>query len=483
VSRTLLSLLVALAFTGGITASGADFTANSASTGSLTAAADFNTVAVSLGALASTLTGSVPVSATATSDRGIASVKFQSAPAGTPDWVDICTATTAAYGCSWSTTALADGSYDVRAIATDLAGYTRTSTITARNLDNYTLAATLADPGANISGTVSLSATATGASGSLQSLTIQHRAPGAGTWTDLCTSATSPATCNLDTTLYAEGPRELRAIATDTSGAVAIAPVRTPNIDNSPPTTTPSVPTTGTGTVTMTATASDSGSGIAYVAFEALYAGTWYEFCRDTSAPFTCSGDSAAVADGTYSIRVVVMNNAGVKTTSAPSSITIDNPPAPADVQAGNGGLTAGLLETGDWVKLTWSEQIAPASVLSGFTGASQAILVKLTDNGSADQMDFYNAAGTTRLNLTGTAADLKLGGNFVSGAVSFNATMTQTGSTITVTLGSVVGTPTLPTAVAGTMTWAPSASATDLTGHPSRTTTVTETGAVDVDF
>jgi len=57
----------------------------------------------------------------------------------------------------------------------------------------------------------------------------------------------------------------------------------------------------GTGNVSMTADAQDDGSGIAYVAFEALYGGIWYEFCRDTSAPFTCSGDSAMVADGTYS--------------------------------------------------------------------------------------------------------------------------------------------------------------------------------------
>jgi hypothetical protein len=97
--------------------------------------------------------------------------------------------------------------------------------------------------------------------------------------------------------------------------------------------------------------------------------------------------------------------------------------------------------------------------------------------------MDVYDAAGTTRLNLTGSAADLKLGGNFVSGAVTFNATMSQSGTSITVTLDSVVGSPTLPTAAAGRMTWTPSASATDLTGHASKTTTVTESGAADVDF
>jgi hypothetical protein len=483
VSRLALALLTTLALAGGITASGADFTASSASPTVLTAAADFNTVAVTLAPVGATLTGTVALSATASSDRGIASVKFQAAPAGTTDWVDLCTDTTSTYDCSWNTPALADGGYDVRALATDTAGYTRTSLQSSRTLDNFTLAATLANPGADISGTITLSATATGAAGALQSLTIQQRAPGASTWNDVCAAGTaSPATCSFNTTAYADGGRELRAVARDTSGAVAQTTVLTPNIDNSPPTATPSIPTSGTGTVTMTATASDSGSGIAYVAFEAFYAGVWYEFCRDTAAPFTCGGDSAAVADGTYSIRAVVMNNAGVKTTSTPSSITIDNPPLPTDVQAGNVG-TAGLLGAGDWVTLTWSETILPSSVLAGWNGSSQAILVKLTDVGANDQMDFYDASGNTRLNLTATAADLKLGGNFVGSAAAFNATMAQSGSSITITLGTQSGAGTLATAVAGTMTWKPSASATDATAHPSGTATVTETGAVDVDF
>ncbi|HEY6692527.1 MAG TPA: hypothetical protein VI006_06720 [Solirubrobacteraceae bacterium] len=39
-------------------------------------------------------------------------------------------------------------------------------------------------------------------------------------------------------------------------------------------------------------------------------------------------------------------------------------------------------------------------------------------------------------LNLTATAADLKLGGNFVSSAATFNATMAQSAGNITITLG-----------------------------------------------
>ena len=51
--------------------------------------------------------------------------------------------------------------------------------------------------------------------------------------------------------------------------------------------------------------------------------------------------------------------------------------------------------------------------------------------------MDFYS--GATRLNLVLSATDLKLGGNFVSTDAVFNATMVQSGNSITVTLGTQI--------------------------------------------
>jgi chitinase len=481
VSRAALIALVLLALAGGVTASGADFTATSSATSSFAAAADFNTVAVSLTNPGTPLMGTVGLSATASSERGVAAVVFQAAPANTGDWVTLCTDAVAPYTCAWNTTVIADDSYDLRATATDTAGYGTSSTVAARVVDNYALSIALTDPGA-MSGSESLTATAANASGGIQSLKIQHRAVGATSWTDVCSGTTNPRTCALDTTQLPDGGRELRAVVTDLAGHTAQSPMITRTVDNTPPSATPSIPATGSGTVTMSADAQDDGSGIAYVAFEAFYLGQWYEFCRDTTAPYTCSGDSAAVPDGTYSIRVVVENNAGVRTTSSSSSITIDNAPRGADVQAGNGGATAGRLETGDWVRLTWTEQIAPASVLTGWAGGAQAVRVRITEAGTNDQMDFLNAAGSTRLNLVSTAADLKLGGNYVTSTTDFNATMTQSGSSITITLGSYISGSVSTVFSATTMTWAPSAGALDLTNHPCSTALVTESGT-DVDF
>jgi hypothetical protein len=335
---------------------------------------------------------------------------------------------------------------------------------------------------------VNLTATASGAVPALQGVKIQQRAAGVSTWTDVCGfSATSPRTCSFDTTAFAEGNRDLRAVATDTGNHTAQTAAITRMIDNSPPTATPNIPPTGSGTVTMSATADDTGSGIAYVAWEAYYMGVWYEFCRDTTAPYTCSGDSATVADGTYQTHIVVMNNAGVKTTSASQNIIIDNhTPTGVDVQTGNGsGMTVGRIQSTDWIQLTWSEPIDPASVVSGWNGSSRAIKVRLIEAGANDTMDFYDANDTTRLNLVSTSADLKLGGDYAATNVTFDATMSMSGNSITITLGTPgSGTPnTLVSPATTTITWKPSALAKDLAGHASTTTLVTESGTADLDF
>jgi hypothetical protein len=80
----------------------------------------------------------ITVTASAT-DAGssVTSVTIQRAPTGTNTWTTICTDSTSPYACSLNTGALADGGYDLRATATDLAGNTATSAILAnRVVDN-----------------------------------------------------------------------------------------------------------------------------------------------------------------------------------------------------------------------------------------------------------------------------------------------------------------------------------------------------------
>jgi chitinase len=481
-TRVALVLLAVLALAAG-PRSGADFTASASSPGNhLAAAADFNTVAVALADPGTTLQGSVTLAATASSGRGGATVRIDAAAAGSGAWSAVCVASGAPYQCAWDTTAVADGRYDLRAVATDAAGYTQTATVASRTVDNQPPTVTLTNPGPYIGGTVTLGATAADAGAGLQDVKIQQRAQGATTWTDVCTDTSAPYACSLNTTVLPDGYRELRAVADDKVGRSSQTAPATALIDNTPATQTGTVPSTVRGPLTVTVSASDPESGIASVSWEALYAGTWYPACVDTTAPYSCSVDTRQVPDGTYSARIVVTNGAGVKTTSSTFTVQADNTaPTGVDVQTGNGGATPGLLEPGDWLRLTWSEPIAPASVLAGWTGAAQAVRVKVS---AADQLDVYDATGTTRLGLVSTGVDLNLGADFVTADADFDATMAQSGNAITITLGALrSGTLAAVPAGAGTLTWTPSAAATDLAGNPAATTLVTETGAADVDF
>jgi chitinase len=160
----------------------------------------------------------------------------------------------------------------------------------------------------------------------------------------------------------------------------------------------------------------------------------------------------------------------------------VNHAPYGTDVQATNGGATAGRFEAGDTLRLTYSEAMAPASILSGWTGAAQAIRVYVNEGGTVDTMDFRNSAGVTRLNLSGSATDLSLGADFVSTATVFNATMSMSGSVVTVALGSRIS-GTLKTAAAGQLTWRPSSLSTDGAGIAALTTPVNETGTSDRDF
>lgn len=76
--------------------------------------------------------GDVALSATAAdATSGVAKVTFQRAAAGTTTFTDICTATSAPYGCTW---AAAAGTYDLRAVVVDAAGNTTTTAALRRQV-------------------------------------------------------------------------------------------------------------------------------------------------------------------------------------------------------------------------------------------------------------------------------------------------------------------------------------------------------------
>lgn len=214
-----LGLLATTAAT--VPSSGAAFSARTANAGSgISAAADWVAPAVAVTDPGSPLRGTVALAATATdAGSGVGGVQVQVAPnAGDgSSYTTVCTATAAPYSCSWATAGLADGAYKVRAIATDKASNAATSAVVSnRVVDNTAPAAALVDPGATlIVGDVALSATASDATSGVAKVTFQRAPAGATTWTDICTSTSSPYGCTWTATA---GTYDLRAVVVDAAG-------------------------------------------------------------------------------------------------------------------------------------------------------------------------------------------------------------------------------------------------------------------------
>jgi hypothetical protein len=418
---------------------------------------------------------------------GVSSVRYQVKPAsGT--WTDFCTANAAPFTCSAATGTFADGLIDVRAIATDGAALATTSATVASRIDNTApSSATLTAPAATVSGTVTLNATAADAGSGIASVEFQRAPAGTSTWTTICTDTSSSYSCAWDTTAGADALYDLRVIATDVAGGTRTSTtVTNRRVDNLGPTlslTDPGSPLRGT--VTVNATASD-GVGVTSVTIQRAPAGTstWTTICTDNTSAYSCSWATTGVTDSNYDLRATAVDTLGHTSTSAViASRKVDNTaPTATDVQAVNGSGTQYRIDAGDVLTFTYSEPMAPASILTGWNGSSVAVQVRLTNSGSADTLAIYDSTNTTRLNLTSTSL-LLLRNNHVSGTTRLNATMTMTANQVVVTMGSVVTGSTVATTTTTAMTWNPSSSATDVAGNAGSTTAVNETGTADRDF
>lgn len=182
------------------------------------------------------LHGTSTFAATATDvDAGVAQVQLQYQRSGTSTWTTFCTPTTDPFSCRFDTSTLADGTYAFRAVATDAIGNSATSaTVSNRVVDNTVASVSVEDPGAYLSGTVSVASTASSTAG-IASVRIDRSPAGSGTWTALCTDATAPYTCPWDTTGVTDGLYDLRAVMTDSLGRTTTSATLTNRrVDNSP---------------------------------------------------------------------------------------------------------------------------------------------------------------------------------------------------------------------------------------------------------
>ena len=428
------------------------------------------------------LKGTITLDATAGdgAGSGVASVKIQRSPAGAGTWTDICTDNSSPYQCASVNTATwgGDGLYDLRAVATDNVAKTTNSTVvTNRRVDNTAPTAAATDPGTPLHLTVTVGATGTDGGSGVANVTIQRSPAGAGTWTDLCTDTTSPYSCSWDTTGVTDGLYDLRSITTDNAGnQTTSSTVANRRVDNTAPTASLTDPGSPLRlTVTLNATGTDTGgSGVLNVAIQRAPTGTstWTTICTDATSPYSCSWNTTGVGDGGYDLRAVTTDNAGNATNSTiVSNRVVDNTaPTATNIQTGVTGTTAGQPQQGDTLVFTFSEQIAPGTIVAGWNGTGTA--ERDGDDGHRQPPVDHRRDAHQRLHHA-RRRQLHPSGKTV---VFSNSTIAQSGSTVTLTLGTPDKPQFTQTGTAGQTSWPVAAALTDIAGNPITTVTCLET-------
>lgn len=222
----------------------------------------------------------VTVSASASDNVGVSRVDFYR-----DGNVLLGTANTSPYGISWDTTSTTGGAHTLFAVATDLVGNTKTSTVVNVSVDNTAPQVSMSAPanGAFVTGTLAVSATATD---NVAIIKVEF-------YSDnnvlLATDTSSPYTFNWNSTTVTQGAHTLYAIAQDTSGLRTTSASVAITVDNTAPTVAITSPANGAqvqrnSLVNINANASDN-FGVVKVEF---YVGTTLT-CTDIAAPYTCA--------------------------------------------------------------------------------------------------------------------------------------------------------------------------------------------------
>ena len=280
----------------------------------------------------SPLRATVSLNATASDPGGaVSTVTIERSPAGAAVWTAVCTDSSAPYNCSLDTTTLADGPYELRAVARDVAGNTRTSNVVAaRIVDNDAPSVTLTPIASDVRGIIALSATAADGGTGVASVRFERSLADMDSWTTICTDSGSPYGCSLDTGTLPDDVYDFRAVALDRAANSTASAVEEVQIDNTAPTpvtiAAPASPLRGT--VTLTVNAEDD-TGVDTVTLQRSSAGTgiYTNICTTSSYPYSCAfvTTAGATPDGNYDLRAIAVDAAGNNTTSSVVTRQIDN--------------------------------------------------------------------------------------------------------------------------------------------------------------
>ncbi|HEY1478470.1 MAG TPA: Ig-like domain-containing protein, partial [Gaiellales bacterium] len=199
-------------------------------------------------------------------------------------------ATSAGGAATLDTTMLADGPRLLSVSSVDHAGNRSADTPTRTiRIDNSAPLVTLTAPlaGAAFSGALSLAATASDAGSGVAQTRFELRSAG-GAWQPLGSAADAPYHADAAAPA-ADGPYDVRAVATDALGNETATPASAIVVDRTAPTVSLDAlqPAVG-GTIALGVDAGDAGSGLARVTyqFEAAGSATWQTIVASDATPF-----------------------------------------------------------------------------------------------------------------------------------------------------------------------------------------------------
>lgn len=349
------------------------------------------------------VSGSVPLSATANDNQGVAQVEFY------VDGALVGTDTSAPYGVSWNSTSGAEGFHTLGAKAYDAAGNVTTSNSVFVNVDNTPPSVALTSPtsGVSLRGSVTIQATAS----DTQGVSRVEFYDGA---TLLGTDTGSPYALSWNTVGQADGNHTLTAKAYDSAGNVTTSSTVGVSVDNTAPTTALSAPAANAslkGTVTVSATASDN-VGVVQVEF---YAGTTL-LGTLSAAPYSVSWDTTQGANGGVTLTTKAYDAAGNVTVSAGRAVVVDNAAPTVAITSPANGASLSALSLSTTITASASDNVGVTQVVF-YDGGS--VLGTDTSAPYSVSWNLLSASKGTHL-LTARASD-------AAGNVTVSATVSVT--------------------------------------------------------
>jgi hypothetical protein len=333
----------------------------------------------------------------------------------------IATGSPSYYGwlAKWNSTTIPNGTYALQSDAYDAAGNQGVSTAVTVIVDNPppTTSILIPSSGASVSGTqVTLDAGATDSGGVAK---VNFSLTGGSLNNDLIATATPTEygwLASWNSTLVPNGSYTLQSDAYDAAGHQGVSTTVTVIVENTPPTTSILIPSSGasvSGTqVTLDAGASDS-TGVTKVTFYLSGASLNNDLiatATPTKYGWLASWNSTTVPNGTYTLQSEAYDALGLQGLSTAETVIVDNPPPTTSILIPSSGasvsgtqvtLDAGATDSGGVAKVNFSltggplnDALIATGTLTYYGWLASWNSTSVPDGTYTLQSDAYDAAG-----------------------------------------------------------------------------------------